>query len=247
MRTEEHLAFYARRFRAVELNTTYYGIPASSVLARMRNAAPPPFQFAVKAYRGITHTGGVDETLCRQFQDAMEPLRESGQLAIVLFQFPHAFAPDRDGLDKLARLRERFPDDSLAVEFRRRDWLARPNLEHVRALNLAWCCVDEPALPGLLPPVAISTTADGYVRYHGRNRAAWYGGDGQERYNYLYRERELLTWAANLTQLAAVTRRLFIFFNNCYMGHAVKNAMLLAEILARLELVPNQSKESTLR
>ncbi len=37
-----------------------------------------------------------------------------------------------------------------------------------------FCCVDEPQLPNLLPPLAAVTSKIGYVRFHGRNSAKWW-------------------------------------------------------------------------
>lgn len=223
----EMLAYYAERFSCLEINSTYYGIPAPRVLARLAAATPPTFLFAVKAYQGLTHAPGVDENLCYRMAEAVAPLRQTGQLALLLFQFPRSFRPTQDNLDKLQRLREEFVAYRLAVEFRHRQWLQRPFLELATRLDLAWCCVDEPALPGLLPPLAVATNSDGYVRFHGRNTEQWYSGNRDQRYNYLYRERELLAWQGGLRQLVAKTDRLFIFMNNCHLGHAAKNAAML--------------------
>lgn len=41
----------------------------------------------------------------------------------------------------------------------------------VRELGVAYCCVDEPRLPNLPPPVARATAPVAYVRFHGRGQA----------------------------------------------------------------------------
>lgn len=233
----DQLDHYARRFNAVEINSTYYGIPPASQFERMRDKTPPPFAYVVKAFQGITHAPGVDEAACRQFSQCLEPLRASGQLSLVLLQFPNAFRPVPDSLEKLKRLREAFADDRLVVEFRHTDWVRRVHLELLKGLEVAWCNVDEPQLPGLVPRLVAATNGDGYVRFHGRNAGAWYGDERDQRYNYLYRRRELVSWLAGMTQLAAVTQRLFVFMNNCYLGHAAKNAMLLQELMRQMELL----------
>jgi len=55
MKDAEMLAFYASRFRAVEINNTFYRMPAPSMLERWAQEAPPGFTFALKAPQRITH------------------------------------------------------------------------------------------------------------------------------------------------------------------------------------------------
>ena len=63
------------------------------------------------------------------------------------------------------------------VEFRHDSWLT-PQLEpSLRAHRMGYCVVDEPQLPGLLPPVTMLTTEDAYVRFHGRNARNWWSRD----------------------------------------------------------------------
>jgi uncharacterized protein YecE (DUF72 family) len=81
-----------------------------------------------------------------------------------------------------------------------------------------------------MPPVAVATTDTGYVRFHGRNAATWWQG-GHERYDWDYSPPELSEWLDRLRQLAAETDRTYVFFNNCYMGRAVKSARILRRLL----------------
>ena len=91
--------------------------------------------------------------------------------------------------------------------------------------------MDEPALPGLLPPQNIVTTELGYIRFHGRNGEMWWDGKGSERYDYLYSGRELDTWVERIKQIMRRTTKTYIFFNNHPRGQAVQNAKQLAALL----------------
>ncbi len=51
----EQLAFYAREFSTVEINTTYYRVPAVRLVQGWADKTPDGFLFAVKAYEGLTH------------------------------------------------------------------------------------------------------------------------------------------------------------------------------------------------
>jgi uncharacterized protein YecE (DUF72 family) len=65
----------------------------------------------------------------------------------------------------------------------------------------------------------IRTADDIYVRFHGVER--WYRHD--------YSHEELSDWARRIR--AAHARRVWIYFNNDFNGHAIKNATMLADIL----------------
>src|SRR5690349_20347829 len=52
---QQMLRFYGERFRAVEINSTFYGLPKASVLAGWADAVPADFQFVLKAPKQITH------------------------------------------------------------------------------------------------------------------------------------------------------------------------------------------------
>src|ERR1043166_8704419 len=54
MTAEERLRWYARFFEAVEVNATYYALPAYDTSRAWVERTPPGFQFAVKAYSLMT-------------------------------------------------------------------------------------------------------------------------------------------------------------------------------------------------
>jgi len=61
------LASYAKAFRFVEVNSTFYRLPAIKDVSRWRRTVPPTFTFSVKAPRRITHTGGsIDNATARE-------------------------------------------------------------------------------------------------------------------------------------------------------------------------------------
>ncbi|MBI4771010.1 MAG: DUF72 domain-containing protein [Chloroflexi bacterium] len=163
------LAHYAARFDTVELNVTYYRLPDHRTVQGWAGRTPPGFIFAVKAFQGLTHDRSAPDFPA--FTAAIAPLTESGKLACVLAQFPHAFHPDPENRAYLERLRQGLGDLPAVVEFRDSAWLAEATFDQLRSLNLGFCCVDEPRLRGLLPPVARATGSLAYVRFHGRNAA----------------------------------------------------------------------------
>jgi len=221
---------YIRHFDVVEINSSYYRIPDAGMFGRMDEKTPPGFEFIVKLYKGMTHEIEDDASMYRAFTDAVVPLKESGKFAGYLAQFPWRFKNSPGARDHLSVLRDRFGDDPLFVEFRHASWVAPETLDLLRARELGYCSVDEPALKGLMPPLAEATTDTGYVRLHGRNAGNWWGKGG-DRYDYDYSSDELGEWKDKLLTLEEKVRKVYAFFNNCHAGHAARNAELMIEML----------------
>jgi len=97
-------------------------------------------------------------------------------------------------------------------------------------MNAAFACVDEPALRGLMPPIALATSNIGYVRFHGRNSEKWYSGDSRERYDYFYTENELKEWLPRINDLSKIQKNVY-FFNNHSQAQAIKNARMMIRLL----------------
>src|ERR1700710_2683095 len=61
-----HLERYARRFPAVEINSSFYRPHRPATYGRWAASVPPGFRFSVKVPREVTHT--------RRLRDVVEPL-----------------------------------------------------------------------------------------------------------------------------------------------------------------------------
>jgi uncharacterized protein YecE (DUF72 family) len=227
------LDHYAQHFGCVEVNYTYYRMPDARTLGAMAAKTAPGFRFAVKATGELTHERKTDPALYRQFREALAPLSESGRLACILAQFPTAFQPGPLTTAFLTFFAEQFSGLPVVVEFRSSRWIGPATFDLLRTLGVGFCCVDEPRLSSLMPPVVEATSGVGYVRFHGRNAAKWFTHDeAWERYNYLYPKDELAEWVGKVGDLAARTKETYLFFNNHYNAQAVQNAMQFVELLA---------------
>jgi uncharacterized protein YecE (DUF72 family) len=232
MRGPEMLGYYARAFRVVELNTTYYGMPKPAAMERMAQRVPPGFEFTVKANRDMTHGERLLPEAFAEFREAMQPLQERGMLGCVLAQFPHGFRRTRGNEAYVEAVREELSGMPLVIEFRNSDWVSEATFDWLRELSVGFCCVDEPQLTGLMPPVAEVTSPVGYVRFHGRNREKWHRHETvEERYNYLYTPEELAEWTPRIAGVAARAEKTYVFFNNCYSDYALRNARDMAALL----------------
>jgi len=175
----KQLDYYVRQFNTVEVNSTYYRIPPPSTFAAMERKSPADFEFVVKAHQEMTHKQTHDPEVYEAFQAAMGPLRSARKLSGVLAQFPQAFHRSEDNERFLVEMQERLEGSPLFVEFRHNSWMHEDVFEFLERASLGYVSVDEPSLPGLLPPVARATGPLAYVRFHGRNAKSWYAdGNG---------------------------------------------------------------------
>ncbi|OGO13948.1 MAG: hypothetical protein A2Y93_04510, partial [Chloroflexi bacterium RBG_13_68_17] len=186
---------------------------------------------AVKAHRSLTHER--EEADFPGFRDSLSPLVESGKLATVLAQFPHSFHATAANRAYLGRLREELGDLRTVVEFRDQAWVGEETFDQLQTLGLGFCCVDEPRLPGLMPPVAKATGPVAYVRFHGRNAERWWEHEqAWERYDYTYQDDELREWIPRLQELDSQAEVTLVYTNNHYRGQSVGTLRQLQALLA---------------
>jgi len=159
---KDMLRFYAGRFRAVEINNTFYRLPSRETLLRWASEVPPDFTFVLKASQRITHRQRLSaeskETVDYLF-DVASALGEG--LGPVLFQTPPFLKKD------VARLRDFLgllpPGRPAAFEFRHETWRDEEVYETLRGCNAALVCADTEAWGEAGAPIV--PTADwGYLR-----------------------------------------------------------------------------------
>jgi len=234
------LEHYARRFSAVELDFTYYRMPSLRTMASMVRRTGPGFTFCVKANRAMTHERAEEPAeVSRAFAEflaAMHPLVDADRFGCLLLQFPWSFRPNAASTAYLRYCRELLADVPSVVELRNADWVSPEELPRLEALltelGFSFCCVDEPQLKGLMPPVVLATGPIGYVRFHGRNKHRWWQHEvASERYDYLYSQTELAEWTDKIRRLADEVEKTYVFFNNCHAGQAASNASQMMDLL----------------
>ena len=169
-RQRDKLTYYASIFPIVEIDTTFYGIPRPQVVEGWVERTPDDFRFNIKAYRSLTGHEREDRiprrpTLEeeRDFMAALMPLRSSGKLVAVHYQFPPWLTNRPEAREWLLAARDRHPDDLLAIEFRHRSWFdhdAWPATEDLlRELECVYVGVDAPQIgSGTAPPLLAITS-----------------------------------------------------------------------------------------
>jgi uncharacterized protein YecE (DUF72 family) len=152
------LGFYAGRFNTVEINNTFYRMPAPAMVAKWAEQVPEAFVFALKAPQTITHR--------RQLNDAGDAVaffwktaRELGpKLGPVLFQMPPFFKKD---IGRLRDFLRQLPEDCRAAfEFRHPSWFADDVYEVLKTAGAPLCLADTDEEE---PPL-VATGNWGYLR-----------------------------------------------------------------------------------
>jgi uncharacterized protein YecE (DUF72 family) len=230
----EWLTYYARHFAAVEVNATYYRLPPPSTFARMAERTPEGFDFWVKVPGEATHGDEALPPLMERFLEAVMPLAEAAKLRGALAQFPNSFHRADAGWERVVNLQEELKGLPLAVEFRRDEWYDDRTCSDMAARGMVMVAADMPDLPGL-PRLLLRATAQvAYVRLHGRNQRNWYNPRLGDRYDYEYSPAELESWVSRVARLNEKTAATYVFFNNCHLGQAVKNAKMLRQLISDL-------------
>jgi uncharacterized protein YecE (DUF72 family) len=237
---DELLSRYATLFRTVELNATSYRRFRPEEPGLLMREAGPDFLFSLKAHEALSLR--VDPGAWREeagkFIAAAEAFREAGRLGALLFQFPPSFAYEPERRHYLAALLGEFAAFPCAVEFHNPAWFNNRVFDALRGYGAALVSLDLPGLKGLPPLVDVVTATFAYIRFHGRNEAAWWSSDSASRYDYLYDDEELRSWAERIRGIAGRVQRIFVYYNNYLRGQAVSNARDFAALLARGGLLP---------
>jgi uncharacterized protein YecE (DUF72 family) len=156
---EKRLRFYARQFGLVEVDATYYALPAEATATSWAERTPAGFTFNVKAFSLFTqhptpvralpvdlrsaasgdsgkdrvYLSGVDPAVVDQawerFLAALEPLRQAGKLGAILLQFPPWFPIGRSRKDYIVACASRVAPRRVCVEFRNKTWMTPENQE----------------------------------------------------------------------------------------------------------------------
>jgi uncharacterized protein YecE (DUF72 family) len=230
----EWLSHYARRFRTVEIDATWYRSPSPCTVESWRARTRAGFVFAAKAPQSITHEKVlVDcEAELETFLDTMERLEE--KLGPILLQFPYFKKVELDGATFLERLRpllDLLPAGrEFAVEVRNKAWIAPPLLDLLREQHVALALIDHPWMPHAKSYLRIPgiVTADFlYVRLLGDRRAIEEQTTTWDRL-VVDRTPETQAWVEVLGELGPQVRRTYTYINNHYAGCAYESADLFA-------------------
>lgn len=206
----------SRTFDALEINGSFYSQIKPETYARWRDETPANFRFALKGHRFVTHYKRLrdcDESIAR-LRDQASGLGE--KLSAVIWQLPSTFRCDLARLEAFCIALQAWRI-AHALELRHASWFTPEVAAVLRAHRVAVCMGDAPDFP-MWREVTSKLV---YVRLHGHTR----------KYASSYSESSLRAWAVSVKQWLAEKRTVHVYFDNDVEGHAVRNAMRLAELV----------------
>lgn len=215
------LAYYAERFRIVEVNFTFYRLPEASAFRSWAEQSPADFLFDIKASKFLTHF--------KKLKDPEEPVERlmsraselGAKLGPVLLQLPPNMHRNEDRLDRALELL--CQKARVAVEFRHDSWYTDSVREVLERRGAALCLADRGAR--MITPEW--RTADwGYLRFHG-------GADAPPG---CYDRATLDARAEMTAALWGPEAEVHVFFNNDWHRCALRDAGWFAQAAARLGL-----------
>jgi uncharacterized protein YecE (DUF72 family) len=216
----QFLSYYLKFFQTVELNNSFYMLPAKQTFIKWKNAVPEYFIFSVKANRYITHMKKLKdpESIVEKFMDHVSGLEE--KLGPVLFQLPPGWKINEE---RLKEFLEVLPAGKrYAFEFRNRTWYDKNIFTLLKKHNCAFCIYE---LNGHLSPLEVSADFV-YVRLHGPGA----------KYEGSYSDEILKQWASRCKQWLKEKKDVYFYFDNDQNAYAAFNAQRLKELCDKSEM-----------
>ncbi|MFM0307742.1 DUF72 domain-containing protein [Paraburkholderia sp. RL17-383-BIF-A] len=273
---EARLRYYASQFPLVEVDSSFYGMPSASNSQLWSERTPDGFTFNFKAFRLLTGhqtprealstdiaaaipdrgkknlyyrdvPADVLDELWKRYRDALDPLRKTGRLGVVLFQFAPWLTSAQEGFAHVEECASRMTGYLMAVEFRNSAWLDERHrastFDMLKTHDLIHVIMDAPSgVKNRAQTVwEVTNPALALVRLHGRNATTWSATgavSASVRFDYDYGNDELTELAGPIRNIASRVARTHLIFNNCFEDQGQRNARTLMDILGTDALPP---------
>jgi uncharacterized protein YecE (DUF72 family) len=220
--SKEFLAYYAKEFNTVEVNSTFYRIPRRQSVLDWKEQTPEGFVFSLKFPQVITHVKMLENCQGETsvFLERVELLKE--KLGSLLLQFPYAFGMEhvpllRDFLQNLPK------EHRYVVEVRNRKLLNDSFYSVLRDNNVVLAWVDSP----FMPQISEVTSDFIYVRWEGDRRRVK-GTLGRMEVD---RAEKIKLWADRIKPFLERQTEVFGYFSKYYSGHSPSDAEALLGII----------------
>lgn len=220
----EWLSYLSRQFPTVEINSSFYRLPAESTFAKWEAETPDTFQFAVKVSRYIAHVKRMKE-VDENWQELRRRADKLGaKLGPFLFQFQSNFTAKEENRERVDRLlgciRRLNPGERVGFEFRHPSCFERSMLDLLAGHRAALVMADSSRYPH--SPADFAPADFVYLRLHGP----------RELYASQYTEKEIKDWASLAMRHLKDGKDVYAYFDNDVNGYAVEDARRLRKALA---------------
>lgn len=228
-KANEMLEIYAKVFDTIEVDSTFYAIPASSAVENWYRKTPENFTFSLKMPQEITHEHFLRSTAFHVLDEFCERIllfRE--KLGVVLIQLPPQFEANKANAQALRDFLAQLPKTvRFAVEFRNREWMIDWTFEELEKQKISLALVEGNWIPRELMFQAIEKLNGdfAYVRFMGERDLL--------KFDKIYRHQDanLEMWKSEIERLKA--KNIFVYFSNFYEGHAPASVNKLKKLLGQ--------------
>src|SRR5262249_1955863 len=140
------VAYLARHFDTIEINSSFYGPPRPTAAEAWaeHSGDNPRFRFTAKLYKTFTHDRNPTQQHETDFKKGIAPLMEAGRPRALLLQFPWSFRNEPENRIYLRRLCDRFADYRLVVEVRHGSWIEADVLDELAEWGVGLSNIDQP-------------------------------------------------------------------------------------------------------
>jgi uncharacterized protein YecE (DUF72 family) len=171
----QYLSYYAERYPAVEVDSTFYHAPSKKTVEGWRDKTPPGFGFSLKVPQSITHEKILLDckTELEGFLAAARVLQEKLLCCVLQFgYFNRTIFDSGDAfLERLQPFLDIWPTNvPVAVEVRNKTWVSPKFLDCLRARKVAFVLADQAWMPApisLMGKLDVVTGSLGYIRLLG--------------------------------------------------------------------------------
>ncbi|WP_129714863.1 DUF72 domain-containing protein [Pedobacter sp. SYP-B3415] len=215
-----HLTYYAERYNAVELNTSFYRIPLPGTIEKWMTEFPPGFKICPKMSRFLSHM--------KKLNDPEEPLerffgvidRMAEFTGPVLIQLPDNLSFKPETVERFyGILEKRYSAYRFAMEVRHPSWFSAESISMMKTSGVTLVI----AQSGLYPYHEEVTAKDIYLRFHGPSKL----------YDSSYSKKTLGGYAEKIHSWQQDGHQVWAFFNNDIHTYAIKNADTLKKLLSK--------------
>ena len=213
LKQKEFLRYYGEHYNAVEMDGTWYRMPAESAVEQWIAGSPDGFKFTFKAHRSISHIQRLKPECFDSVQflvKRLRPMIAAGKLATIFVQLPPNFKRNDE---RLKGFLEALPKEApWSIEFRNETWNVPEVEDLLREHEVAWVSWD-------------TDEAAGQRRDTGRFLYARMRREG-------YTDDQLESWKGWFDQATAGGKDAFVFFKHEDEGSPWVDADRLLKMLS---------------
>ncbi|MEZ5359538.1 MAG: DUF72 domain-containing protein [Candidatus Zixiibacteriota bacterium] len=249
----QFLELYAEKYRTVEIDATYYRIPAFKTVKGWHDRTPGNFVFSAKFPRSIVHGGtgakpDRDVILLPEktyeernwFLQTMSHLKE--KLGPLVIQFPYfskdVFAKSDEFMERLDVFLAALPKEfKYAVEIRNKYWVTKGFRDMLANHGVALTLVDQAWMPHgdeLEPKMDIVTSDFCYIRLLGDRKKVESLTDRFD-HEVIDQSERLNRWVELIGRMIDRDIETYIYTNNHFSGYSPATADKLIEVFASRE------------